>query len=73
MPTNELDRPASLGLWPDARETGAVPAREFPTLREALGAAAGALSEGGGRPWIVTERGAVLSPSWIEARVRRHA
>ncbi len=73
MSVSDFERPASLGIWPAARPAGAVPAREFPTLREALGAAAGALSEGGVRPWIITAAGAVLSPGWIEAHVGKRA
>lgn len=73
MPLNDLDRPASLGIWPSSRQGGAVPVREYATLREALGAAVGALSEAGAHPWIVTEAGAVLSPRWIEARTGKRA
>ena len=69
MSTSELERPASLSVWSPARRRGAVPARDFSTLRDALGAAVDALRESGARPWIVTERGAVLSPGWIGAHV----
>ena len=38
---------------------------EDDTLREAIEAAAGALSDPAKQPWIITEDGEVLSPNWI--------
>jgi len=38
-------------------------------LRDALTAAADAISADDVRPWIVTEEGDILSPNWIRANV----
>jgi hypothetical protein len=66
METQALERPADLTIWRTAPVPAplAQPAR-YPTLREAIEAAAGALSDPAKQPWIITEDGEVLSPNWI--------
>lgn len=68
--TSDLDQRASLSLWPAGRPGGAVPGREFATVREAIAAAAPALREAGTTPWIVTEDGSILRPEWIRLQAR---
>ena len=65
-----LDQRASLAVWPPDQPGGAVSSEEFLTLREALHAAAGLLSDPEKRPWIVTEEGAILRPGWIREQAR---
>jgi hypothetical protein len=66
METEALERPADLTIWRTlpASSPLAQPAR-FDTLREALAAAAGALTDPAKQPWIITEEGEILSPNWI--------
>ncbi len=39
---------------------------EFATVREALAAAAAALSDPVASPWIITAGGLILTPAWLE-------
>lgn len=66
METEALERPADLTIWRTAPTASplAQPAR-FDTLREAIEAAAGALTDPAKQPWIITEEGEILSPNWI--------
>ena len=41
----------------------------FPTLRQALAAAAEAINAEDAQPWIITENGDILSPRWIKAKL----
>ena len=66
METEALERPADLTIW----RTTPVPAplaqpARYGTLREAIEAAAGALTDPAKQPWIITEEGEILSPNWI--------
>ncbi|NEU11600.1 hypothetical protein G3T14_05590 [Methylobacterium sp. BTF04] len=66
METEALERPADLTIWRTAPVPAplAQPAR-YETLREAIKAAAGALTDPAKQPWIITEEGEILSPNWI--------
>jgi hypothetical protein len=66
METEALERPADLTIWRTAPASAplAQPAR-YGTLREAIAAAAGALTDPAKQPWIITEEGEILSPNWI--------
>jgi hypothetical protein len=69
MTRNDLDKRAELTLWPGNTPAHTAPGREFSTLRDALSAAADAISIDDAQPWIVTEQGDILSPNWIRANV----
>ena len=69
MTRSDLDRRAELTIWPGHKPAHTAHGREFPTLRDALTAAADAISADDVRPWIVTEEGDILSPNWIRANV----
>ena len=63
----DLDGPASLTVWqsrPDCLK--AVLPVEFATVREALAAAADALTDPEASPWIITAGGLILTPAWLE-------
>ncbi|WP_019905130.1 hypothetical protein [Methylobacterium sp. 77] len=66
METEALERPADLTIWRTTPIPSplAQPAR-YDTLREAIEAAAGALTDPAKQPWIITEEGEILSPNWI--------
>jgi hypothetical protein len=66
METEALERPADLTIWRTVPASSplAQPAR-YDTLREAIAAAAGALTDPAKQPWIITEEGEILSPNWI--------
>ena len=66
----ELNQRASLAIWPAAQLGGAALSQEFPTVREALQAAARVLIDPDAKPWIVTESGAILRPGWIREQAR---
>ncbi|MGH1571317.1 hypothetical protein ACRAWG_12250 [Methylobacterium sp. P31] len=72
MMLSDLDKPAELTLWPAYAPAQVADARSFPTLREALAAAARAIDAGNAKPWIVTERGDILAPGWIRANTAAH-
>ncbi|MCJ2053891.1 hypothetical protein [Methylobacterium sp. J-070] len=65
MTLSDLNKPAELTLWSSRTPSHTAPGRRFPTLRAALAAAAQALDTGEAQPWIITEAGDVLAPSWI--------
>jgi len=67
MTRSDLDRRAELTIWPGQKPTHTARGREFSTLRDALTAAADAISTSDAQPWIVTEQGDILSPNWIRA------
>ncbi|MDP4006831.1 hypothetical protein [Methylobacterium sp. NEAU K] len=67
MTLSDLDKPAELTLWPGYRPAQVADARSFPTLREALAAAAQAIDAEKAKPWIITEAGDILAPGWIRA------
>ena len=75
MTRSDLDGRAELTIWPGHKPAHTARGREFSTLRDALTAAADAISTSDAQPWIVTEQGDILSPNWIRANVglaRRH-
>lgn len=66
METEALERPAALALWRTGPTTAPMgPPRRFASLREAIAAAASALADPFVQPWIVTEEGDMLAPTWI--------
>ncbi|SDO09045.1 hypothetical protein SAMN05216360_114179 [Methylobacterium phyllostachyos] len=66
METEALERPADLTIWRTAPASAPLAQPErYETLREAIQAAAGALSDPAKQPWIITEEGEILSPNWI--------
>ena len=67
MTRDDLDQRADLTIWPRREPVHTAPTQSFRTLREALRAAAAALTTSETNPWIITERGDVLSPAWIRA------
>lgn len=67
---DDLSRPASLTLWPSEPDAPkAVEPRPYPTLQEALHEAGLALTDETGTPWIITESGLILSPSWLRGHL----
>lgn len=69
MTRSDLDGRAELTIWPGHKPAHTARGREFSTLRDALTAAADAISTSDAQPWIVTEQGDILSPNWIRANV----
>lgn len=69
MTRDDLDRRAELTVWPGNTPAHTARSQEFSTLRDAIGAAANAISTDDAQPWIVTEQGDILSPNWIRANV----
>ncbi len=67
MTRADLDKPADLTLWPTHRPVPVAVGRSFPTLRDALAAAAAAMDAEDARAWIITEGGDILAPNWIRA------
>ncbi|KAB1072230.1 hypothetical protein F6X53_28405 [Methylobacterium soli] len=67
MRPSDLNKRAELTVWPGNRPARTARCREFQTLRAALAAAAEAMENEDARPWIMTEEGDILSPSWIRA------
>lgn len=66
METEALERPADLTIWRTVPASAPLAQPErYGTLREAIAAAAGALSDPAKQPWIITEEGEILSPNWI--------
>jgi len=66
METEALERPADLTIWRTTPVSSPVAQPErYDTLREAIKAAAGALTDPAKQPWIITEEGEILSPNWI--------
>ncbi|TXN06999.1 hypothetical protein FV222_03585 [Methylobacterium sp. WL103] len=63
----DLDKRAELTVWPGHEPARTAHARAFPTLREALAAAAESIQADDAQPWIITEDGDILSPRWIRA------
>jgi hypothetical protein len=63
----DLEKRAELTIWPRQNPAHTAQSREFPTLREAMTAAARAIEAEDAQPWIITEAGDILSPSWIRA------
>ena len=68
----DLDRPATLTLWPDCPMTKAVEPRAVATLREALREAVEAVRAGGASPWIETDSGLLLGPGVLGTLCGRH-
>ncbi|ACL59834.1 hypothetical protein [Methylobacterium nodulans] len=66
MPMSQMDRPAELMIWHAGRAAPPGEARIYPTLRQALLAAADCAGDPDALPWIVTEEGEILSPHWID-------
>jgi hypothetical protein len=66
MPMSQMDRPAELMIWHGERALPPGEARIYPTLRQALVAAADCAGDPDALPWIVTEDGEILSPHWID-------
>lgn len=67
MTPSDLDRRAELTIWPKGAPGHAAEGRPFATLREALAVAIAAIESGEAQPWIITEAGDILAPSWIRA------
>ncbi len=67
MNATALDKPADLTLWPAHSPKHVATGRSFDTLREALAVAVAAIRSEDARPWIITEEGDILAPSWISA------
>ena len=65
MTLSDLNKPAELTLWSNRNPAHTAQGRPFPTLREALAAALKAMDTGDSRPWIITDAGDILAPSWI--------
>jgi hypothetical protein len=65
MTPSDLNKPAELTLWSSRTPAHIAQGRRFPTLRAALAAAAEAMDAGHARPWIITDAGDILAPSWI--------
>jgi hypothetical protein len=65
MTLSDLNKPAELTLWSSRNPAHTAPGRSFTTLRAALAAAAQAIDAGDARPWIITDAGDILAPSWI--------
>lgn len=68
----DLDKPAELTLWPDHLSARIADTRSFATLRAALATAAEAIDAEGATPWIITDGGDILAPSWIRAHAGSH-
>ncbi|MDR7035801.1 MULTISPECIES: hypothetical protein [Methylobacterium] len=66
MEIEALDRPADLRIWHVAPTPAAGRPKRFGSLRDAIAAAAESLSAPGVEPWIVTDEGELLSPTWIQ-------
>jgi hypothetical protein len=69
MTRADLDKRAELTVWPGRGPAHVAQGREFPTLRQALAAAAEVIDTEEAQPWIITEDGDILSPRWIKANV----
>ena len=67
MTRADLDKRAELTVWPSRGPAHVAQGHEFPTLRQALAAAAEAIDAEDAEPWIITEDGDILSPRWIRA------
>lgn len=67
MTRADLDKRAQLTVWPSQGPAHVAQGHEFPTLRQAIAAAAKAIDAEDGQPWIITEDGDILSPHWIRA------
>ncbi|GJE45287.1 hypothetical protein [Methylobacterium soli] len=68
MEIEALERPADLAIWSLGRVNSLlVQPERFNSLREAIIAAAGVLSDHSKQPWIITEEGDLLPPNWIRA------
>jgi hypothetical protein len=65
MTLSDLNRPAELTLWSSRTPSHTAEGRRFPTLRAALAAATEAMDFGDAQPWIITDAGDILAPSWI--------
>ena len=65
MTLSDLNKPAELTLWSSRNPAHTVKGRHFSTLRAALAAAAEAMDAGEAQPWIITDAGDILAPSWI--------
>ncbi|ACA19277.1 hypothetical protein M446_4948 [Methylobacterium sp. 4-46] len=63
---SQMDRPAELMIWHANRAAPPGEARIYPTLEQALLAAADCAGDPDALPWIVTEDGEILSPHWID-------
>jgi hypothetical protein len=65
MTLSDFDKPAELTLWSSRTPAHTAQGHRFSTLRAALAAAAQAMDAGDTRPWIITDAGDILAPSWI--------
>ncbi|AWN43113.1 hypothetical protein [Methylobacterium durans] len=66
MELEALERPADLQIWHVVPAPAASRRKRFGSLRDAIAAAAETLSAPGVEPWIVTDEGELLSPTWIQ-------
>ncbi len=65
MTPSDLNKPAELTLWSSRNPAHTARGHSFTTLRAALAAATQAIDSGDARPWIITDAGDILAPSWI--------
>jgi hypothetical protein len=65
MTLSDLNKPAELTLWSSRTPAHTAQGRRFSTLRAALAAAVEAMDAGDDQPWIITDAGDILAPSWI--------
>jgi hypothetical protein len=65
MTLSDLNKPAELTLWSSRNPAHTAQGHRFPTLRAALTAATQAMNTGDAQPWIITDAGDILAPSWI--------
>ncbi|MGH1572790.1 hypothetical protein ACRAWG_21610 [Methylobacterium sp. P31] len=65
MEIEVLRRPARLAVWRAPFSEAHAALQHFTTLEEAIRSAALALVESAAQPWIVTDEGEILPPSWI--------
>ncbi|SFM93056.1 hypothetical protein [Methylobacterium pseudosasicola] len=71
MEVETLERPASLKIWhAEAARFFPKHPQQFDSMREAIAAAAVALTHPGRQPWIVTAEGDLLPPNWIIGSLR---
>lgn len=70
MEAETFERPADLAVWSAGLKGRLLGERtRFRSLREAITAAASHLSDPAKQPWITTEDGEMLAPSWIRGQL----
>ena len=65
MTPSDLNKPAELTLWSSRNPAHTARGHSFTTWRAALRGATQAIDSGDARPWIITDAGDILAPSWI--------